>query len=141
MIEEIGRLGRETFVVLRICRYYDLDRFLAHLLRDLSHAAGQQLRGIRALGLVRRSLTRWSRPAGSAGARPDPLRAGPPSPRPPVPADNGRETSPGSGVAGGAGLLYPVQHRVAVAVQPDLRDALDVTRRLPLLPQACRGIG
>ncbi len=37
MIEEIGRLGRETSVVLRICRYYDFYCFLAHLLRGLAH--------------------------------------------------------------------------------------------------------
>ena len=43
MIEEIGRLGRETPVILRICRYYNLNRFLAHLLRDLSHPAGEQV--------------------------------------------------------------------------------------------------
>jgi len=43
MIEEIGRLGRETFVVLRICRYYHFNRFLAHLLRGLPDALRQKL--------------------------------------------------------------------------------------------------
>jgi hypothetical protein len=53
MIEEIGRLGRETFVVLRICRDYHLHCLLAYLLRSLAHPAGQQFRRIRALGLFR----------------------------------------------------------------------------------------
>lgn len=43
MIEEISRLGRETFVVLRICRNDYLDSLLADLLRGLPDALGQQL--------------------------------------------------------------------------------------------------
>ena len=79
MIEEIGRLGRETFVVLRIRRHDDLDRFLAHLLRDLAHAAVEQLYRVRPGGLLRRPLRDGARPAGSAGGRPDlPPLAGPP---------------------------------------------------------------
>ena len=57
MIEEIGRLGRETFVVLRICRYDDLDRFLAHLLRGLPDALGQQLGRVGPLGPVGSALS------------------------------------------------------------------------------------
>src|SRR5215213_5887519 len=38
MIEEIGRLGRETLGLLRIRRDDDFDGFLAQLLRDLGHA-------------------------------------------------------------------------------------------------------
>ena len=56
MIEEIGRLGRETFVVLRICRYHHFHRFLAHLLRGLSDALGQQFGRIGPFGLVRGAL-------------------------------------------------------------------------------------
>jgi hypothetical protein len=38
-------------------------------------------------------------------------------------------------VAGGPGLLHPVQHRVAVAVEPDLDDSLFVPGGLALAPQ------
>ena len=38
MIEEVGRLGRETLVLLRIRRDYHLDRFLPQLPGDLGHA-------------------------------------------------------------------------------------------------------
>ena len=41
MIEEIGRLGRETLGLLRIRRDDDLDRFLAHLLGDLGARHGR----------------------------------------------------------------------------------------------------
>ena len=61
MIEEIGRLGRETFVVLRICRYYHFNRFLAHLLRGLPYALAQKLGGVGPLGPLGR--------AGRDGAR------------------------------------------------------------------------
>jgi hypothetical protein len=46
MIEEIGCLGRETAVVLRICRYYNFNCFLAHFLRGLSHPSGEQVRRV-----------------------------------------------------------------------------------------------
>ena len=42
-------------------------------------------------------------------------------------------------MAGGPSLLHAVQHGVSVAVQPYLSDALDVLRRLPLLPQLAAG--
>ena len=46
MIEEVGRLGRETLVILRIRRDDDLDRFLAHLLRDGRNALVEEADGV-----------------------------------------------------------------------------------------------
>jgi hypothetical protein len=57
MIEEIGRLGRETFVVLRICRHYHFHRFLAHLLRGLPDALGQQFSRVGPFGPASRALS------------------------------------------------------------------------------------
>jgi len=45
MIEEVGRLGRETLVILRIRRDHHLDRFLPQLLGDLGHPNVEELRG------------------------------------------------------------------------------------------------
>ena len=42
VIEEIGRLGRETVFILRIRCNYDFDRLFADLLRDLAPALFQQ---------------------------------------------------------------------------------------------------
>src|SRR6476660_4033986 len=107
MIEEIGCLGRETAVVLRICRHYNFNRFLAHFLRGLSHSAGEQLRRIRAFGPLGRALR------DGPGQPPQHVTAGilcglPFSPAASLarcPADHRGETCPGPGVAGRSDLF------------------------------------
>lgn len=42
-------------------------------------------------------------------------------------------------MAGGTGLAYEIQHRVAVAVDADVDDALRVAARLTLAPQRVAG--
>ena len=133
MIEEIGRLGRETLVVLRVRRHHDLDRFLAHLLRDLRHSAVEQLGGVRPLGPLRRpwAMVRASRVSTCPpGSSPRAAAVGQP---------HGGEAGPGAGVAGRAGLLDPIQDRVAVAIQPDSRHALDVAGGLAFPPERLAG--
>jgi hypothetical protein len=60
VIEEIGRLGRETVFILRIRRNYNFNRFFSNLLRDLAAALFQQQ------GRVGTRL-RIPRPAGDQG--------------------------------------------------------------------------
>jgi hypothetical protein len=137
MIEEIGRLGRETFVILRICRHDDLDRFLADFLGRLGHAAGQKPRGVRSFGPHGRSRRYGARQPTqyvSTG-----VFLSPASPLRRFPAEYCREAGPHSRVTRRPGLLHPVQHRVAIAVQPDFGDPLDMPRGLPLLPQGAAG--
>ena len=52
MIEKIGRLGRETSIVLRIRRDHDFDRFFAHFLRHLARSAREQAGGVGSFGPV-----------------------------------------------------------------------------------------
>jgi hypothetical protein len=138
MIEEISRLGRETVIVLRIRCHYHFNCLLAHLLRDLAYAPGKQLSGIGAFGSLCRTLgdgpgkPTQQVPTGILFHRlPVRLSACPPY--------GGREAGAGSGMARGSGLFDPIQNYVTVAVEPDLRDTLDVPRRLPLLPQGAAG--
>ncbi len=118
MIEEIGRLGRETLGPLRIRRDDDFDGLLAHLLRDFRHAGIEQLDRVRA----RRTLRR---PAGEGGGQAgQEVGAGPSG-----------EAAPAAGVARGPRLFHPVQDRIAVAVHLDIPHRLDVAGAFPLAPQ------
>ena len=65
MIEEIGRLGRETLGLLRIRRDDHLDRLLAHLLRDLGDTPRSSSSTVyEPLGPLRGPRARWWRPDG-----------------------------------------------------------------------------
>ena len=103
MIEKIGRLGRETLGLLRIRRHDHLDRFLAHLLRDLGHATVEQLHGVRALGPLRRPARDRGGQPGQQVCRPDPHRDVVCA----VPRHRGRKTGAGPGVAGRARSARP----------------------------------
>jgi hypothetical protein len=134
VIEEIGRLGRETLVILRIRRHDDLDAFLADLARDGGHPCVQQTHRVGPRRPVsvpvgnRRGESRQQMTA----------RVGQVLEGVILPSGAG-EARGRPRMAGGTGLGYPVQDRVTVAVNQDLPDCLDVPRRLPFTPK--RGPG
>ncbi len=136
MIEEIGRLGRETLGLLRIRRHDDLDRLLAHLLRDLGHARARAAAPCTSLRAARPPAVRSWSPAGSAGV--------PPGSSPDVVCavlrHGRREAGARARVAGRAGLLDPVQDGVAVAIDPDFPDAPGRGRTSRPCATARRGI-
>src|SRR5215207_3572239 len=95
MIEEVGRLGRETFVILRICRHHHLDRLLAELLGDSPYPVSQELGRVGAFrplgcsssdgrGQPAEQVTSWVLGGGTCGR---------------VSADHRGEAGPGSSVA------------------------------------------
>src|SRR5205814_1050701 len=117
MIQQVGRLARQTRPILAGGGDHRLDRLLAHLLSDLGHPFGEQPRRVRAGRLV-------------AGALAD--RAG--EPREGA-AGRLAETGGRARVTGRPLLAHDVQHRVAVAIHADVFDGLGVPGGRAFLPQ------
>src|SRR2546429_3373235 len=117
MIQQAGRLARQTRPILAGGGDHRLDRLLAHRRSDLGHPFGGQPRRVRAGRLV-------------AGALAD--RAG--EPREGA-AGRLAETGGRARVTGRPLLAHDVQHRVAVAIHADVFDGLGVPGGRALLPQ------
>ena len=98
------------------------------------HAAVQQLRGVRPFGTLHRPARDLGGQTGQQVCTGILTRR-----RMAVRRHGRREAGPRAGVAGGPGLLHPVEDRVAVAVEPDLTDGLLVAGGLALAPE--RGAG
>jgi hypothetical protein len=113
------------------------DRLLADLLRHLGDAPVEELHRVRSLRPIGGPLRDERREAGQQVAarifaRCLRRRAVPASHHP-------RETGARPGVTRRPLLLDPIQDGVAVAVQPDLADPLDVTGCLAFAPEGAAG--
>src|SRR5256886_8091208 len=117
MIQQVGRLARQTRPILAGGGDHRLDRLLAHLLSDLGHPFGEQPRRVRAGRLV----------AGALADRADEPREGA--------AGRLAETGGRARVTGRPLLAHDVQHRVAVAIHADGFDGLGVPGGRAFLPQ------
>src|SRR5205823_11500926 len=117
MIEQVGRLARETRPILAGGGDHRLDRLLAHLLGDLGHSFGEQPRRVRAGRLV----------AGALGDRAGEPREGA--------AGRLAEAGGRARVTGRSLLAHHVQYRVAIAVHADVCDGLRVSGGRAFLPQ------
>ncbi len=124
VVDEIGDLMRELRLVVILGCDDRLNRFFAHLLCDLVHAAAEQICSIRPLNGILLSVLNDARKLAKEGES-----------RSVALDDAVKEATSVSRMAGSALLLHLHQKAVPVAVEGGGNNFLRMTARLTLLPK------